>query len=60
VAALTPPGPFSARANAVFVQFERQGCFCRDRDFEPGKLVFKRTVGLRDTWANVSAADGKK
>jgi glutaminyl-tRNA synthetase len=37
------------------VQFERQGYFCRDRDSKPGKLVFNRTVGLRDTWAKVSA-----
>jgi glutaminyl-tRNA synthetase len=36
------------------VQFERQGYFCRDRDFTPGQLVFNRTVGLRDTWAKVS------
>jgi glutaminyl-tRNA synthetase len=33
------------------VQFERQGYFCRDPDSTPGKLVFNRTVGLRDTWA---------
>jgi glutaminyl-tRNA synthetase len=36
------------------VQFERQGYFVRDRDSAPGKLVFNRTVGLRDTWAKVS------
>ncbi|MGO9703358.1 MAG: glutamine--tRNA ligase, partial [Xanthobacteraceae bacterium] len=38
------------------VQFERQGYFCPDRDSKPGRLVFNRTVGLRDTWAKVSAA----
>ncbi len=38
------------------VQFERQGYFCRDPDSKPGKLVFNRTVGLRDTWAKVSGA----
>ncbi|MBX9777953.1 MAG: glutamine--tRNA ligase/YqeY domain fusion protein [Xanthobacteraceae bacterium] len=38
------------------VQFERQGYFCTDPDTKPGKLVFNRTVGLRDTWAKVSAA----
>jgi glutaminyl-tRNA synthetase len=37
------------------VQFERQGYFCRDRDSSPGRLVFNRTVGLRDTWAKVAA-----
>jgi glutaminyl-tRNA synthetase len=35
------------------VQFERQGYFCLDPDSKPGKLVFNRTVGLRDTWAKV-------
>jgi len=38
------------------VQFERLGYFCRDRDSAPGRLVFNRTVGLRDTWAKVSGA----
>ena len=37
------------------VQFERQGYFCRDADSKPGNPVFNRTVGLRDTWAKVSA-----
>jgi len=38
------------------VQFERQGYFARDPDSKPGRLVFNRTVGLRDTWAKVSAS----
>ncbi|HEX5517853.1 MAG TPA: glutamine--tRNA ligase/YqeY domain fusion protein [Pseudolabrys sp.] len=33
------------------VQFERQGYFCRDSDSKPGRPVFNRTVGLRDTYA---------
>jgi len=33
------------------VQFERQGYFARDPDSSPGKPVFNRTVGLRDTFA---------
>jgi glutaminyl-tRNA synthetase len=37
------------------VQFERQGYFCPDKDSTPDRLVFNRTVGLRDTWAKVSA-----
>jgi len=37
------------------VQFERQGYFCPDADSTPGRLVFNRTVGLRDTWAKVGA-----
>src|SRR5208283_334942 len=34
-------------------QFERLGYFCVDPDSHPGKLVFNRTVPLRDTWAKV-------
>jgi glutaminyl-tRNA synthetase len=37
------------------VQFERQGYFCLDPDSKAGRLVFNRTVGLRDTWAKVGA-----
>jgi glutaminyl-tRNA synthetase len=38
----------------VTVQFERQGYFCPDTSSAPGKLIFNRTVGLRDTWAKES------
>ncbi len=38
----------------VPVQFERLGYFCLDRTSAPGKLIFNRTVGLRDTWAKES------
>jgi len=34
-------------------QFERQGYFCVDPDTSAGKLVFNRTVPLRDTWAKI-------
>jgi glutaminyl-tRNA synthetase len=37
------------------VQFERLGYFCPDPDSTPGRLVFNRTLGLRDTWAKVQA-----
>ena len=33
------------------MQFERQGYFVRDKDSTPGKPVFNRTIGLRDTFA---------
>jgi glutaminyl-tRNA synthetase len=33
------------------MQFERQGYFVRDKDSMPGKPVFNRTIGLRDTFA---------
>jgi glutaminyl-tRNA synthetase len=50
-----------ALAKAVMgqaVQFERQGYFCLDPDTEPDRLVFNRTVGLRDSWAKAQAAGG--
>jgi glutaminyl-tRNA synthetase len=36
-------------------QFERIGYFCADPDGTPARPVFNRTVGLKDTWAKVSA-----
>ena len=39
-------------------QFERQGYFCVDPvDFSDEKLVFNRTVSLRDTWAKIAKAE---
>ena len=43
----------------VPVQFERQGYFCLDKDSAPGKLVFNRTIGLRDTYAKEVAGRGE-
>ena len=40
------------------VQFERLGYFCADPDSAPGRPVFNRTVGLRDTWAKVQGRGG--
>ncbi len=37
-------------------QFERQGYFCVDPDSSAGRLVFNRTVALRDTWAKIEKA----
>src|SRR5579862_2085377 len=37
-------------------QFERLGYFCVDRDSAPGKLVFNRTLSLRDTWGKIEKA----
>ncbi|WP_031446106.1 MULTISPECIES: glutamine--tRNA ligase/YqeY domain fusion protein [Arenibacter] len=34
-------------------QFQRMGYFNIDPDSKPEKLVFNRTVGLRDTWAKI-------
>jgi glutaminyl-tRNA synthetase len=35
------------------LQFERTGYFCLDPDTRPGKLVFNRTVTLKDSWAKI-------
>ena len=43
--------PTLADADDAPVQFERQGYFVRDADSAPGKPVFNRTVGLRDSYA---------
>ena len=40
------------------VQLERQGYFCLDPDTMPDRLVFNRTVGLRDSWAKAQATQG--
>jgi glutaminyl-tRNA synthetase len=41
------------------VQFERLGYFVADwRDSAPGRPVFNRTVGLRDTWGKLEAKSG--
>ena len=41
-------------------QFERLGYFCVDRDSQPDKLVFNRTVTLVDTWAKIEKAQGQQ
>src|SRR5712692_6192256 len=51
--------PALASANSPApVQFERLGYFARDQDSAPGRPVFNRTVGLRDTWGKVQGAGG--
>lgn len=35
-------------------QFQRLGYFCVDKESSAEKLVFNKTVGLRDTWAKVN------
>lgn len=36
------------------IQFVRKGYFCLDTDATPEKLIFNRTVGLKDTWGKVA------
>lgn len=38
-------------------QFQRLGYFCVDKDSSSEKLVFNKTVGLRDTWAKVESKE---
>jgi glutaminyl-tRNA synthetase len=40
------------------VQFERQGYFCLDSEAAPGRLIFNRTVALRDSWAKAQGSRG--
>ena len=35
-------------------QFMRQGYFCVDKDSTADKLVFNRTVGLKDSWSKIN------
>ena len=44
------PGVKGAAPGATY-QFERLGYFCVDPDTSPDKMVFNRTITLRDTWA---------
>ena len=39
------------------VQFERLGYFVRDVESKPGRPVFNRTVGLRDSYARQTARE---
>jgi glutaminyl-tRNA synthetase len=53
---LSPAKVEPSLANATVgnrYQFERLGYFCVDPDSAPGKLVFNRTVALKDTWAKI-------
>ena len=38
-------------------QFQRLGYFCVDKDSSAEKLIFNKTVGLRDTWAKVESKE---
>ena len=48
------PGLADAKPGARY-QFERIGYFCVDPDSRPGRPVFNRTVGLKDTWAKIES-----
>lgn len=43
--------------NGERFQFQRLGYYCVDKDSSSEKLVFNKTVGLRDTWAKVESKE---
>ena len=50
---IVEPSVLNAEGSKVY-QFEREGYFCADSELSTAdKLVFNRTITLRDTWANV-------
>jgi len=53
------PSLGDAESGARF-QFERKGYFCVDPDSRVDRMVFNRTVTLRDTWAKLRARSGRK
>lgn len=55
ITAFIEPTLASAKEGERF-QFQRMGYFCVDSDSTKEKLVFNRTVGLRDTWAKLQEA----
>ena len=55
--ALLPRAERRRRAAGTRYQFERLGYFCVDPDSRPGRLVFNRTVTLKDTWARIERAE---
>jgi len=50
--AMLEPSLKNAETGTTY-QFERQGYFCKDPDSTSDKLVFNRTVTLKDTWAKI-------
>lgn len=58
VQAFAEPSLKEAKTEDKF-QFQRIGYFTVDKDSTPGKLVFNRTVGLKDTWSEKGNIDSK-
>jgi glutaminyl-tRNA synthetase len=53
-----PVEPSLAQAGAGDrVQFERKGYFCVDPESSLERMIFNRTVALRDTWAKIEARE---
>jgi glutaminyl-tRNA synthetase len=56
VEAVVEPSLGQAVAGERF-QFEREGYFCVDPGSSRERMIFNRTVGLRDTWAKIAEQD---
>ena len=56
ITAYVEPSLQTAKAGDT-VQFQRLGYFCVDPDSTPDKLVFNKTVGLKDTWEKVKSEE---
>jgi glutaminyl-tRNA synthetase len=54
---LVEPSLAGSAVGSIY-QFERQGYFCTDPDSTAGKLVFNRSVSLRDSWAKIEKQGG--
>ncbi|MEB8328255.1 glutamine--tRNA ligase/YqeY domain fusion protein [Flavobacteriaceae bacterium KMM 6897] len=52
VTGFVEPSLKEAQIGAIF-QFQRLGYFNIEKDATPKKLIFNRTVGLRDTWGKI-------
>ena len=53
--------PYLSQANSnESYQFQRLGYFTLDSESREGKLVFNKTVGLKDTWAKQNTAAATK
>lgn len=57
--AMVEPNLKNAKPGDKF-QFMRQGYFCVDDDSSSEKLIFNRTVTLRDAWAKIKNQNGKQ
>lgn len=58
VTAFVEPSLKTAQIGEQF-QFQRLGYFTVDTDSTPEKLIFNKTVGLKDTWAKIENVDGQ-
>ena len=54
ITAKAEPGLADAKPGEKY-QFQRTGYFCVDTDSAPGKIVFNRTVTLKDDWAKMKS-----